>query len=145
MKLGAEAQVHSAPENQDSQHKLNQPRQFFPDHMRFCQRAENGGLDLSWLDFAFLGRPDFQFKGAKILALKSSGTSELEIRAPPKCKIQPRRFLGPLILRRSVPNDLACFKEQLTCNPELVPVWGCLVKVLLLPIYLSFLKCFSIF
>ena len=31
------------------------------------QRAENGGLDSSRLDFAFLGRPDLQSKGPKIL------------------------------------------------------------------------------
>ena len=33
----------------------------------FYQRAENGGLDLSWLDFAFLGRPDFPSRGPKTL------------------------------------------------------------------------------
>ena len=34
------------------------------------QRAENKGLDPSWLDFAFFnfwGRPDFPFKGPKTL------------------------------------------------------------------------------
>ena len=31
------------------------------------QRAENGGLDPSWLNLAFLGRPDFQSRGPKIL------------------------------------------------------------------------------
>ena len=30
--------------------------------VRKGQRAENGGLDPSWLNFAFLGRPDFQSK-----------------------------------------------------------------------------------
>ena len=28
------------------------------------QRAENGGLDPSWLGFAFLGRPDFPSRGS---------------------------------------------------------------------------------
>ena len=45
------------------------PRDGPPPHPRFpwryletlfCQRAENGGLDPSWLDFAFWGRPDFR-------------------------------------------------------------------------------------
>ena len=31
----------------------------------FSQRAENGGLDPSWLIFAFLGRPDFPSRGPK--------------------------------------------------------------------------------
>ena len=31
------------------------------------QRAENGGLDPSWLNLAFLGRPDFQSRGPKNL------------------------------------------------------------------------------
>ena len=30
------------------------------------QRAAKGGLDPSWLDLAFLGRPDFQFRGPQI-------------------------------------------------------------------------------
>ena len=34
------------------------------------QRNENGGLDPSWLDFAFLGCPDFQSRGLKMLVLK---------------------------------------------------------------------------
>ena len=33
--------------------------------MFICQRAENGGSDPSWLDLAFLGRPDFPSRGAK--------------------------------------------------------------------------------
>ena len=41
------------------------------------QRAENGGLDLSWLDLALLGRPDFQSRGPKILILKENGPSEM--------------------------------------------------------------------
>ena len=31
------------------------------------QRAENGGLDPSWLNLAFLGRPDFHSRGPKTL------------------------------------------------------------------------------
>ena len=31
------------------------------------QRAQNEGLDPSWLDFAFFGRPDFQSRGLKNL------------------------------------------------------------------------------
>ena len=30
---------------------------------KMSQRAENGGLDPSWLNLAFLGRPDSQFRG----------------------------------------------------------------------------------
>ena len=53
----------------------------------FSQRAENGGLDPSWLDLAFLGLPDFQStgpKGPKILILKGFGTSGRKIGAPQK-------------------------------------------------------------
>ena len=38
------------------------------------QRAENGGLDPSWLDFAFLGPPYFQSRGPQILIVKGLGT-----------------------------------------------------------------------
>ena len=34
---------------------------------RVDQRAENGGSDPSWLNLAFLGRPDFQSRGPKTL------------------------------------------------------------------------------
>ena len=34
------------------------------------RRAANGGLDLSWLDLAFLGHPDFQSKGSRIPIFK---------------------------------------------------------------------------
>ena len=34
------------------------------------QRAENAGLDPSWLDLSFLGRPDFQSRGPKMLISK---------------------------------------------------------------------------
>ena len=68
------------------------------------QRAENGGLDPSWLILAFLGSPDFQFRGPKILVLKGFGTSGRKIGAPQKRQIQPRRIqaaiLGPLITSR---------------------------------------------
>ena len=65
--------------------KTRRPRQFFCGHIFVhilalyvgvgvskwfpCinQRAENGGLDPSWLGFAFLGRPDFQSRGSKYL------------------------------------------------------------------------------
>ena len=43
---------------------------------------EWGGLDLSWLVLAFLGRPDFQFRGPKTLENKHLGTSGLKIGAP---------------------------------------------------------------
>ena len=46
------------------------------------QRAENGGLDPSWLSLAFLGRPDLQSKGPKIVVSKDLGTSGLKIGAP---------------------------------------------------------------
>ena len=59
-----------------------------------CQRAENGGLDPLWLDFAFLGRPDAQSRGSKILILKGFGTSALKIRAP-KSETQPRQIQAP--------------------------------------------------
>ena len=46
------------------------------------QRAENGGLDPSWLIFAFSGCPDFQSRGPKILIFKGFGASRREIGAP---------------------------------------------------------------
>ena len=53
------------------------------------ERAENGGLDPSSLDFAFLGCPAFL----------SRGPSGLEIREPQKRQSQPQPpILGPLIL-----------------------------------------------
>ena len=43
------------------------------------QRAENGGLDPSWFNLEFLGHPDCQSRGPKILVLKGFGTSGLKI------------------------------------------------------------------
>ena len=64
------------------------------------QRAENGALDLSWLNFAFLGRPGFQSRGLKILFLKGFRASGRKIGAPQNRENQPRRIqppsLGPL-------------------------------------------------
>ena len=48
------------------------------------QRAAKRGLDLSWLDLAFLGRHGFQSRGPEILTLKVFGTSALKIGAPPQ-------------------------------------------------------------
>ena len=59
------------------------------------QRAENGGLDPSWLIFAFLGRPDFPPKGPKTLQNKYFGAFGLKIGAPQKRKNQPRRINSP--------------------------------------------------
>ena len=53
----------------------------------FCkinQRAEKGGLDPSWLDFAFLGRPDFPSKDPQTLQNKYFKTSRLKFGAPQK-------------------------------------------------------------
>ena len=73
------------------------------------RRAENGGLDPSWLNLAFLGRPDFQSRGPQMLVLKGFRTSGLKIGAPQKRQIQPRRIqppiLGPLKLNRFVRID----------------------------------------
>ena len=52
------------------------------------QRAENGGLDPSWLNFVFLGRP-FQSRGPQILYLKGFGASGRKIGAPQKRENQP--------------------------------------------------------
>ena len=51
-----------------------------------CQRAENGGLDRSWLDFAVLGRPDFPPRGPKKLKLKGFGISGQQIGHPQNAK-----------------------------------------------------------
>ena len=68
----------------------------------FCQRAANGGSDPSWLNLAFLGRPDFRPKVRKPFQNRYLGTSGLKIGAPQKRQIQPRRiwppFAAPLIL-----------------------------------------------
>ena len=69
----------------------------------FWQRAENGGLDPSWLISAFLGRPDVQSRGPQNTYFNGFwGTSGLKIGAPQKRENQPRRIqppiLGPLIL-----------------------------------------------
>ena len=61
------------------------------------QRAENGGLDPSWLNLAFLGRPDFESRGPKILVLKGFGASGWKIGAPQKRQIQPRRIQPPIL------------------------------------------------
>ena len=71
------------------------------DSMSLNQKAENGGLDPSWLVFAFSGRPNFPSRGPKTLENKCFGTSGLKIGAPRKRENQPRRIqppiLGPLI------------------------------------------------
>ena len=58
---------------------------------RNYQSAENGGLDPSWLDVAFLGHPDFLSGGPKTLTNKYFGTSGLKIGAPQKRENQPRQ------------------------------------------------------
>ena len=58
-----------------------------------------GGLDPSWLNLAFLGRPDFQSRGPKMLVLKGLGTSGRKIGAPQKHQIQPRRVQPPTLGR----------------------------------------------
>ena len=63
------------------------------------QSAENGGLDPSWLNLAFLGRPNFQSRAPKILVLKGLGTFGRKIGVPQKRQIQRRiqpPILGPL-------------------------------------------------
>ena len=68
-------------------------------------RAENGGLDPSWLDLAFCGVPRFSVQRSQNLlkcrrgALSRNryfGTSRLKIGVPRKRQIQPRR-IQPLI------------------------------------------------
>ena len=48
------------------------------------QRAANGGSDPSWLNLAFLGRPDFPSRGPKTLLKWVFRTSGLKIGAPQK-------------------------------------------------------------
>ena len=71
--------------------------------LSICQRAKNGGLDPSWLNLGFLGRPDFQSRVPKNACFKGFGNSGLKIGAPQKRQIQPRRIqppiLGPLNLK----------------------------------------------
>ena len=56
-----------------------------------------GGLDPSSLAFVFLGRPNFQSRGLKILMLKGFGASGRKIGVPPKREIQPRRIQPPIL------------------------------------------------
>ena len=46
-----------------------------------------GGLDPSWLDLAFSGRPDFPSRGPKTLQNRYLGTSGLKIGVPQKMPI----------------------------------------------------------
>ena len=50
------------------------------------QRAENGGLDPSWLNFAFLGSPDFQSRGPKKTYFKGFWGLWTENRGAPKTR-----------------------------------------------------------
>ena len=43
-----------------------------------------GGLDPSWLNLAFLGRPDFPSRGPKILVLKGLGDLWTENQGAPR-------------------------------------------------------------
>ena len=59
----------------------------------------------------------------------------------PLQKGKPRTSQNPLSENPlSATHELTCFKEQLTCNLDLVPVWVCLVPVL--PFFYSF-HCLS--
>ena len=49
-----------------------------------CQRAANGVFDPSWLDLAFLDRPDFQSRGPKIPVFKGFWNLWTENRGAPK-------------------------------------------------------------
>ena len=73
-----------------------------------AQRAKHGGVDPSWLDLAFLGRPDFQSRGPKILILKGFGTSGRKFGAPQKRQIQPRQIQPPILGPLSGPQIRAC-------------------------------------
>ena len=64
--------------------------------LTFSQRAANRGSDPSWLNLAFLGRPDFQSRGPQIPIFKGFGTSGRKIGAPQKRQIQPRRIQRPI-------------------------------------------------
>ena len=50
-----------------------------------------GWIRRDWV-LAFLGRPDFQSRGPKMLILEAFGTSGRKIGVPQKCQIQPRRI-----------------------------------------------------
>ena len=63
---------------------------------KLFQRAANGGLDPSWLDLAFLGRPDFPSRGPQIPTFEGFGDFWTEQGAPQKHQIQPRRIQPPI-------------------------------------------------
>ena len=76
------------------------------------RRAENGGLDPSWLSFAFLGCPDFQSRGPKILILKGFGASGQKIGAPPKTRKSTTTDPTP----HSRPSERSNCSEGNSCN-----------------------------
>ena len=55
-------------------------------------------MGASWLDFAFLGRPDVQSRGPKTLILKGSGTSGLKSGRPKNAKSNHDGWIQPPIL-----------------------------------------------
>ena len=65
------------------------------------QRAENGVLDPSWLDLAFLGHPDFQSRGPKLLFFWVLGSLDGNRGAPkmpkPTTTDSTAPTLGPLL------------------------------------------------
>ena len=70
-----------------------------PPRESISQRAENGGLGPSWLDFAFFGAPRFLVQRFPNPLAKAFwpifGTSGRKIGAPQKHQIQPRRTQPP--------------------------------------------------
>ena len=55
-----------------------------PSGRNCAQRAANGGSDPSWLNLAFLGRPDFQSRGLQIPIFKGFWDLWTENRGAPK-------------------------------------------------------------
>ena len=78
------------------------------------------------VELAFLGRPDFQSRGPKIVVLKGLGTSGRKIGAPQKRQIQPRRIqppiLGPLTFGRFDMDNIEMLELQSkrpTCHDKM--------------------------
>ena len=71
------------------------------------QRAANGGSDPSWLNLAFLGRPDFQSRGPQIPIFKGFGDLWTENRGAPKTPNSTTTDLTPHLR----PSELMCIFE----------------------------------
>ena len=91
--------------------------------------AETGGSDRSWLDFAFLGCPDFQSRGPKYSGFRKrgrrNGVASDFFRSLPFLSVFFRFFLFSsvffrFIFRKKKKNGETPFARPLLCYPEIL-------------------------